>query len=473
MTAATAATVTKADGADPTRTRRTRQRRWARGGGRTAAAGAVVLALTAGAVAAGPAAPAATRAAAFAGSRAGAAVPARSYPSYSAAARSGADGADGADRTAAARLAVRFPRSGLGAGAVGAVLDADSGRTVWAGRADRAVMPASSAKLALATTALTVLGANRTERTRVLYRTGTVYLVGGADPLLTRGALAALAARAGAALRARGVRTVRVRVDDSLFPAPAMSPGWRRDYYPGEVSPLRALAVHGSPSTDTALAAGRAFAGALAGHGVGRVGKVRRSRAAAGSATLAAHTSPPLSTAIRSMLQHSDNWIAEDLLRLTALAAHRPATWRGGTRTEWSVLARYGVPLAGVRLYDGSGLSREDRFTARALAAIAALAVAPAHARVLGPLLAGLPVAARSGTLAASYRRFTTRPSSCAAGRVHAKTGSMTGVAALAGLTRGRDGRWKAFAFVENGRDETAAVKRGLDDLAATVTGCW
>ncbi|MBC3841302.1 hypothetical protein GXW82_16340 [Streptacidiphilus sp. 4-A2] len=89
----------------------------------------------------------------------------------------GADGAAGAGGVAdgvamAAKLAVRFPQSGLGPGSGGAVLDAASGRVLWAGGADTGRMPASSAKLATAVTALTVLGPDRTERTTVRYRAG-------------------------------------------------------------------------------------------------------------------------------------------------------------------------------------------------------------------------------------------------------------------------------------------------------------
>ncbi|MER5518630.1 hypothetical protein [Streptomyces sp. NPDC002763] len=46
-------------------------------------------------------------------------------------------------------------------------------------------------------------------------------------------------------------------------------------------------------------------------------------------------------------------------------------------------------------------------------------------------------------------------------------------MSALAGVAKGADGRWKSFAFVENGTAPTATVTQGLDGLAATVEGCW
>ena len=80
----------------------------------------------------------------------------------------------------------------------------------------------------------------------------------------------------------------------------------------------------------------------------------------------------------------------------------------------------------------------------------------------------GLPLAGRTGTLKASYGRFVTADSRCAQGRVHAKTGTLGDVAALAGWTKGTDGRVKAFAFVVNGKKADLTLKRKLDMLTAS-----
>jgi D-alanyl-D-alanine carboxypeptidase/D-alanyl-D-alanine-endopeptidase (penicillin-binding protein 4) len=385
-----------------------------------------------------------------------------------------------ADRTVAARLRVRFPAAGLGPGRVGQVLDVASGRTVWASGAEDGRMPASTDKLAVAVAALTVLGPAHTERTRTRYAAGTLYLVGGGDQLLTAYGLRALAVATATALRQHHLPVGAFRVDDSLFPAPSAataSPGWRPGYYPHELAPVRALALTGARVDDTALAAARLFAHQLATAGVRLptepAARGERGTAPADALDLASHTSPPLARAVEHMLKVSDNNTAEGLLRLIAVARHLPPTWRGGTAAVRAVLAGYGVPLGGVRLFDGSGLSRRDRMTAASLSALAALAVDPRYAALLRPLFDGLPVAGRDGTLAADLHRFSSAPSRCAAGRVHAKTGSLHDAAALVGVTRGEDGRWKAFAFVENGSVPLARARQGFDRLAATVTGCW
>src|SRR5207237_794637 len=102
---------------------------------------------------------------------------------------------------------------------------------------------------------------------------------------------------------------------------------------------------------------------------------------------------------------------------LTALLRARGVTVAGDPAAgAVDRLARLGVPLDTVSVRDGSGLDRGNRITCRLLAAI----LDRADAR--GPIAAGLPVAAQSGTL---YKRFLATP---VAGHLRAKTGSIGGV---------------------------------------------
>ncbi|MGA0979371.1 MAG: D-alanyl-D-alanine carboxypeptidase, partial [Candidatus Nanopelagicales bacterium] len=81
-------------------------------------------------------------------------------------------------------------------------------------------------------------------------------------------------------------------------------------------------------------------------------------------------------------------------------------------------------------------------------------------------------VAGRSGTL---INRFAAAPASCARGEVAAKTGSLTGVSTLAGVTRGPDGQWRSFAIMVNKRPSgypTTSTSLAIDTVAATVQGC-
>lgn len=136
---------------------------------------------------------------------------------------------------------------------------------------------------------------------------------------------------------------------------------------------------------------------------------------------------------------------------------------------------RYGVSLAHFKIHDGSGLSRSDRIPAATLAQILELLTQPRHTHTLGSILKGLPVAGEAGsTLGPKWGRFDDPNSSCAVGKVRAKTGTLTGAVALSGLTRTDDGGWRVFSFVETGSTAAPdAIKNAMDGLAATVNGCW
>ncbi|MFD5424387.1 D-alanyl-D-alanine carboxypeptidase/D-alanyl-D-alanine-endopeptidase [Streptomyces sp. NPDC127084] len=385
-------------------------------------------------------------------------------------------GLDPDDQQIAKNLESRVHDARLGSNVSGVVIDADSDTTVWGHNASTALMPASNAKLATATAALTVLGPDHRFSTNVVYGNGTLTLVGGGDRTLTTADLTELANAAVAGLKAAGLTTVKVAVDDSLFPEPTLADGWKDGYYPDTVAPVRALVVDKHAVQDTSIDAGQVFAKRLTAAGITVSGDVTRATADEKDVPVARHTSAPLSDIVRSMLKLSDNNVAETLLRMSAIGAGHPATFEGGTEVVRQVLSGvYGVSLDNFQLHDGSGLSRNDRIPAATLAQILELLTQPRYAHTLGSILDGLPVSGEAGsTLGPEFGRFDGENSKCAVGKVHAKTGTLTGAIALSGLTRGKDGEWKVFSFVENGATaEQNATKDAMDDLAATVNGCY
>ncbi len=384
-------------------------------------------------------------------------------------------GPDSADQAIAANLNTRVIDERLGNNVSGVVLDAESDGTVWDHNGATALMPASNTKLATATAALTVLGPDHRFKTKVVYGDGTLTLVGGGDRTLTTADLAAMAKDAEAGLKAAGLTGVKVAVDDSLFPEPTLANGWKPDYFPGDVAPVRALVVDGHAVDDTSIDAGQVFAQQLAADGITVDGEVTRRTAAITDVPVTRHKSAKLSDIVHHMIKVSDNNTAETLLRMTALRAGQPATFEGGTTVVRDVLSRYGVSLENFEMYDGSGLSRANRIPARTLAEILDLLTEKRFEYLLSSIRDGLPVAGEAdSTLGPEWGRFDDPNSSCAVGKVHAKTGTLTGAIALSGLTQGKDGRWKVFSFVENGSTASgSAIKDAMDGLAATVNGCW
>lgn len=374
-----------------------------------------------------------------------------------------------ADSRMAAMLSRRATVSAIGRYFSGAVVDVDSNAVVWSLNGTTGRMPASTAKLVTATDALTVYGpAHRFTTTVRSSDPHLVTLVGAGDPSLSGANLTTLAQGTASQVRAHGVTSVVLRVDDYLFPAPTLAYGWRPGYVPGDVSWVRALVVDGHHATDTSMDAASVFAAKLRAAGVA-VSSVARGHAGT-APVIASVQGARLDAIVRQMLLVSDNDHAEALNRLVAVKLGKPATWAAASAVQQTVLAGEGVSIPLATLKDGSGLSRADRLSALQLARVVDNFLEPGQSDLAILSSGALPLAGRTGTL---QRRFTTWPSSCAAGRVSAKTGTLSDAAALAGYTRGTDGRLKAFAFVVNYDTDLTTARRALDNLAATVNGCY
>ncbi|WP_344193727.1 D-alanyl-D-alanine carboxypeptidase/D-alanyl-D-alanine-endopeptidase [Pedococcus aerophilus] len=369
------------------------------------------------------------------------------------------------DRVTTARFGTSF---------TGAVVDAATGRVVWTRNGTTGLMPASTTKLVTATAALRVFDASHRFVTTVKRGpwSDQVILVGSGDPSFSSAQVAALAATTASAMKASGRTTVRVYADDYLFPAPSLATGWKSSYVPADTTWLRALVVDGRQNADTSIDAARLFAAELTANGL-TVAKVGRGRAAVDAPVLATSAGATVGQIVTPMLLDSDNEHAEALHRLVSIRTGHGNTWEQAQAAQTAVLTT--ERLSATALHDGSGLSRSGRLSGLQLARIMANAFEPGNTTRLSLLRSekGLPVSGRTGTLKASIGRFTTTESTCAVGRVHAKTGTLSDAVALAGWTVGGDGQVKTFAFVVNGKDASLSLKQGLDMLAATVTGCY
>jgi len=120
-------------------------------------------------------------------------------------------------------------------------------------------------------------------------------------------------------------------------------------------------------------------------------------------------------------------------------------------------LAEAGVPMAGVRVVDGSGLSRLDRLTANAVAALLQVAWSDPNDRPA--FLAALPAAGVNGTLEDRLRKPPAR------GRVLAKTGTTSDASALSGYVSNRF----AFTVLQNGHPLSYWWARRAQDRFAQV----
>ena len=344
--------------------------------------------------------------------------------------------------------------------------------------------PASTLKLLTGTAAILRLGADHRFTTRVMSDgSGDLVLVGGGDPLLaTPGFIATEHARPNDrntpltplanladAIVAAGIRHVdgALLVDDHQQDAVRFLSAWKPSYATqGEIGSLGALTVDRgfmagtqTPAPDPAVNAGVQLAALLAARGVTIEGGVHRGTAPSGAREVAHVDSQPLGTIVEEMLTISDNYVAEELLRALAVDAGTvPATSAAGVQVAKGEMKRLGIPTAGLVMYDGSGLARDDRVSCDTmLALVDRIAQEPN-----GALDRGLAIWGRTGTLA------TRTGADSMIGRLRAKTGSIDGVVGLVGVVDGP--AHVRFAFLANGdfSDRTGA---DLQAAVANVVG--
>lgn len=345
-------------------------------------------------------------------------------------------------------------------------VDLRSGETVYGQNDTLALAPASAEKLAVTLAALRDLGPSYRFRTQVAGRghdagsvwKGNLFLVGSGDPTLDLRDVDALAHK----VAARGITRVDGRVlgDEHRFDTLRGGPGWKASFVGIESAPLSALSVHGLilRNTDGSdFAAAQALRNALIRRGVAVSGLAGRGRAPLDALPLAYHRSAPLSSIVTEMNHESDNFVAEMLLKeLGATMAGRGST-AAGRHVVRAALAEAGVPLEGVRLADGSGLSLRDRLTVRALVAI--LRSGSTDPEFRDDFVSSLSVAGVSGTL---VHRLVKRPTR---GRVRAKTGTTNEACALAGFV----GKKYVFAILQNGAPVNYWFARLAQDRFVTV----
>jgi D-alanyl-D-alanine carboxypeptidase/D-alanyl-D-alanine-endopeptidase (penicillin-binding protein 4) len=324
-----------------------------------------------------------------------------------------------------------------------------SGRIVFAHNADLSLEPASNEKLAVTYAALIELGPDYRYPTEVLgegRRVGSTWdgqlvLKGFGDPTLTSAGLRRLVG----ILWREGIRHVTGAIvgDASAFDSKRVADGWLPSFAGIESPPLSALVVDRAARgnrlvADPALAAAAEFDRLLRARGIEARSAVERI-ARPGAVPLATIYSDPLAEILQFMDHWSDNFTAEMVLKTIGFRTLGLGTTAAGAAVTLRDLKAAGVPVTGVRIADGSGLSRDDRVTARELTTLLVrIWNDPPMRRVV---TAALAVPGRKGTL--EHRLIDTAGHSL----VRAKTGTTDIASALSGYVGARF----AFVAIENG----------------------
>jgi D-alanyl-D-alanine carboxypeptidase/D-alanyl-D-alanine-endopeptidase (penicillin-binding protein 4) len=323
------------------------------------------------------------------------------------------------------------------------------GRTIYDHGGDTPVTPASNEKLITAAVALEVLGADYTFTTSLLGTvaegvvTGDLYLRGGGDPLLSTADYPPSVVKDPPVnvtpletlvnnLVAAGVTRVNGSVigDDSRYDTERFVPSWAADIQNTEAGPLGALMVHDAARQlgtakrypDPATGAATDLIRLLKTAGIRVGGSAESGPTPESTPEITNVQSAPLSAIVGEMLTTSDDNTAELLLKeMSVHVDNIVGTRLDGVDVMTRTLTTWGVDTSRMIIVDGSGLDSSNIVTCNILLQV--LERKP----LTEPLGAALPVAGQTGTLAPF---FVGTP---VAGRMHAKTGTLTNAKALTG----------------------------------------
>lgn len=160
-----------------------------------------------------------------------------------------------------------------------------------------------------------------------------------------------------------------------------------------------------------------------------------------GMRVLASRLSPPLASILKPLLKDSLNLQSESLVRALGLAIHGEGTFAAGKAVVEEMLQQMGMPAESYAYADGSGLSRLNLQSAEGIIRVLRfMRQDPGYPHFHD----ALSIAGVDGTLKSRLKDMAAR------GSVRAKTGSMTGVSAIAGYLETADGELLAFAIMMN-----------------------
>ena len=293
------------------------------------------------------------------------------------------------------------------------VMDADGAELV-AQNADQPFVPASVAKIETAWLAMDVLGGDYRFETRFyLDDKRVLYVRGGGDPFLISEELAPLATELVAAVGKAPI--TGIVLDPSYYPSNLRIPGIEEDneaydalnsalavnfntiaavrsgakvrsaeaqtpITPVAITEFRARGARGSGrislSRDPAESlryAGELIAAFIERAGGGVKGGISTGTAPEGLKPVYVHQSRPLSEIHVALLRASNNYIANQVfLEIGGRRLGGPVSLEKSLEVANATLAAHGL-AADIHLEEGSGISRDNRFTARGLAKVLAL----------------------------------------------------------------------------------------------------
>lgn len=179
---------------------------------------------------------------------------------------------------------------------------------------------------------------------------------------------------------------------------------------------------------------------------------------------IATRTSPPMVEMLQVIEKVSQNLHAELMLREVARVTRGTGTRESGLQELAAWLAGIGIKAEEWRAEDGSGLSRNDQVSPRAVTRLLSHMAASKNGTAWVSLL---PVGGEDGTLS---KRLCCVSDASAAKQVRAKTGTLSRAVALSGYADSRTrGRLAFSILINNFSAPQAEVRSWVDKIALSL----
>ena len=317
--------------------------------------------------------------------------------------------------------------------------------------------PASTMKMINAVTSLDRLGGSYQFKTRLYYTgkvdscvlRGNLYCKGGMDPAFNVDDLNAFVE----SVKKLGVDTIRgnIYADLSMKDTDRWGEGWCWDDDNPSLSPLLV------GKKDRFMSR---FVKELRDARIVFVGDTPRATTPAGATELCArfHTMDQI---LMRMMKNSDNLYAESMFYQLAALGNRKATAKTGREHVNRLIQKLGLNPGNYYIADGSGLSLYNYVSAEL--EVAFLRYAYRNNNIYTPLLTSMPIAGVDGTLENRMRTGFAR------GNVKAKTGTVTGVSALAGYLTAANGHRLCFSIINQGQRKATTVRPYQDRICEAL----
>ncbi len=356
----------------------------------------------------------------------------------------------------------------------------------------KVLRPASTEKLLTAISALSILGGTHEYRTKAYYTgnissdstlNGDIYVVGDMDPTYTYKKLCDLAKD----IQNVGIKAIKGKIyaDISMKDSLLYGKGWCWDDVPSKFEPyLPALLFdrgQNSPGS-TKYSSDVNFRPWL--HFVKTLGDVLSDNGLCaiteegdtlnaipyGTRNLPNKDThcfyierTTIEQVLQRMMKNSDNLYAESMFwQLAKVNKGKECTYKDGVRQIENTLRKAGASTTFVDIVDGSGVSLYNYHSADTQ--IAMLRYAYRNDNIFKYLYPSLPISGKDGTLSDRMRKGN------ALNKIHAKTGTLSGVSSLSGYATASNGHTLAFSIIINGVLKNATGHSFQDRVCEVLT---